>query len=62
MSAQDITDADYLDEIALLVNTLTQAESLLHSREQTIGDIGLYMNADKTYTYVLIKKKHLHIK
>ena len=29
--AQTITDADYADDIALLANTLTQAETLLHS-------------------------------
>ena len=29
-------DTDYVDDIALLANTLTQAESLLHSLEQAI--------------------------
>ena len=47
-SAQTITDADYADDIALLPNTLTQAESLLHSLEQVAGGIALYINADKT--------------
>ena len=31
--AQTITDVDYTDEIELLANTLTQAETLLHSLE-----------------------------
>ena len=40
-------DADYVDDIALLANTPTQAESLLYSLEQTVGGIGLHVNADK---------------
>ena len=31
--AKTITDADYTDDIAILVNTPTQAETLLHSLE-----------------------------
>ena len=46
--AQTIVDADYTDGIALLVNTPTQAESLLHNLEQAAGGIGLHVNADKT--------------
>ena len=30
-TAETITDEDYQDDLALLVNTPTQAESLLHS-------------------------------
>ena len=37
---QTITDADYADDIELLANTPAQAESLLHSLEQTAGGIG----------------------
>ena len=40
---------DYTDGIALLANTPTQAESLLHSLEQTAGGIVLHVNADKMY-------------
>ena len=32
--AQTITDVDYTDDIALLVNSPAQAETLLHSLEQ----------------------------
>ena len=32
----------------LLVNTLTQAESLLYSLEQEAGGIGFHVNANKT--------------
>ena len=41
-------DADYADDIVLLVNTPAQAETLLHSLERASADIGLYVNADKT--------------
>ena len=37
----------YTDDIALLANTPTPAESLLLSLEQAAGVIGLYVNADK---------------
>ena len=46
--AQTITDADYADDVALLANTPTQAESLLHSLERSAGVIGLHVNANKT--------------
>ena len=46
--ALTITDADYADDIALLANTCTQAESLLHNLEKEAGDIGLHGNAEKT--------------
>ena len=46
--AKTITDADYADDIALLVNTLNQAETLLHSLEWAAADIGLHVNAHKT--------------
>ena len=47
-SARTITDADYTDDIALLANTPTQAQTPLHSLEQAAADIGLYVNAQKT--------------
>ena len=46
--AETITDADYADDIALLVNTPTQAKALLHSLEGAAGSIGLYVIAGKT--------------
>ena len=45
---QTITDEDYADDIALLSNSPTQAESLLHSLEQIACGIGLHLNIDKT--------------
>ena len=46
--AKTITDTDYADDIALLANTPTQAEFLLHSLEWAAVGIGLHVNADKT--------------
>ena len=45
---QTFNDVDYADDIALLANTPSQAESLLHSLERAAGGIDLYVNADKT--------------
>ena len=50
--AQTIIDADYADDIALLANTPTRAETLLHSLERAGTGISLPVNADKT-EYVL---------
>ncbi len=46
--AQNITNADYADDITLLVNTLTKSESRPHSREQAAKGIDVYVNANKT--------------
>ena len=42
-----MTDTNYADDMALLANTPTQAESLLNSLEQTAGGICLHLNTDK---------------
>ena len=47
-SARTITDVDYADDTALLANTPTQAESLIHSLERAAAGIGLHVNAHKT--------------
>ena len=46
--AKTITDADYADDIAILVNTPNQAETLLQRLERAAAGIGLYVNAHKT--------------
>ena len=44
--AEAMTGVDYADDLALLVNTPTQAESLLHSLELAVGeDSDLHGNA-----------------
>ena len=45
---QTITDTDYVDDIALLVNMPNQAETLLHGLELAAGSTGLHVNADET--------------
>ena len=52
---QTITDVNYANDIAILANTPTHAESLLHSLEKVAGGIGLHKNADKT-GYMCFKK------
>ena len=54
--AHSITDADYADDIALLINTPTQAETLLHNLEWAAAGIGLHVNADKT-EYMCINQR-----
>ena len=46
--AKTITDADYADDIALLANAPSQAETLLHSLERATASIGLHDNVHKT--------------
>ena len=43
-----VTEADYIDDIALLANAPAQAKILLHSLEQAAAGIGLHVNAHKT--------------
>ena len=45
---ETISNPYYAIEIALLTNTLTEAESLLYSLEHAAGVIGLHVNAEKT--------------
>ena len=45
--AKTITDADYVDDIALLVNAPTQAKTLLHSLERAAAFISLHVNWHK---------------
>ena len=46
--AQTITNTYYADDIAILANAPTQAETLLHSLERAAVGIGLHVNAHKT--------------
>ena len=41
-------DADLVYDIAFLANTPTQVQSLQHRMEEQAGNIGLYVNTDKT--------------
>ena len=46
--SRTITNADYVDDIAILGNTHNQAETLLHILERATAGIGLHVNAHKT--------------
>ena len=46
-SAQTITYADYADDIALLANTPTRAETLLHNMYRAAAGIGLHIKSEK---------------
>ena len=56
MDAQSITDADYADDLALLLNSPVLAETLLHCQERAACNIGLHVNVDKENTCALIKE------
>ena len=66
-SVETITGTNYTDDLVLLAYTHSQAESLLHSLEQTARGIGLYMSTDKAEfmyfkedeTTSTLKSKHL---
>ena len=44
--AQTITDADYIDDIALQVKTAAQTDILLHCLERAAAGIGFPINTD----------------
>ncbi len=49
-------DAGDIDDLVLLVNIVSHAETLLHSLVEAVGHIGLYVNAKKKTLYVYNKK------
>ena len=53
---QTITEVDYTDDIALLANAPTQAESLLQNLEPAASGISPHGNADET-EYMWFNKK-----
>ena len=46
--AVTVTDLDFADDLALLSNTIQDAQSLLHDLEVAAEKVGLFMNASKT--------------
>ena len=46
--AQYLTDTDFADDIALISESLVNAQSLLQSLEQASNCVGLYLNEKKT--------------
>ena len=45
--AQTVTDADYVNDMAILANTPAQAEPQQHSLELAAASVGLLVNVDK---------------
>ena len=43
-----MTDIDFADDLALLANTIEEAEKLLHHIELAAREVGLHINAKKT--------------
>ena len=46
--AVTVTDLDFADDLALLSNTIQDAQSLLHDLEVAAEQVGLFMNSSKT--------------
>ena len=46
--AEKVTDADFADDLALLSNTIDEAQQMLTSLEEAAGAVGLIMNEAKT--------------
>ena len=59
-TALTIMDTDYMDDIAHLATTPTQAESLLHSLKQAACNIGLHVNAGKMEYMCFNQKEDNH--
>ena len=47
-SAEHITDIGYAEDIAVITNSMIDANTLLHKIEDTAKDIGLHINSDTT--------------
>ena len=57
--AQTVTDVGYVDDVEVLANTVTQAESLLHSLERAAGGISSMSTLTIQNTCALIKEGKL---
>ena len=42
--AEKVTDADFADDLALLSNTIDEAQQMVTSLEEAAGAVGLIMN------------------
>ena len=60
-SAEQITDIDYVDDIALTSNILKDANALLLKIELAAKEIGLNINTDKTEYINLNQNNNLHM-
>ena len=59
--AEKVTDADFADDLALLSNTIDEAQQMLTSLEEAAGAVGLIMNESKTkYMSINLVSKEQH--
>ena len=59
--AINVTDTDYADDIALLSDSIEEADLLLHRVEQAAKLIGLHINEDKT-EFMIFNQEHAVLK
>ena len=52
--AVKVTDADFADDLALLTNTIAEAQNFLISLEEAADSVGLHLNESKTKHYSMI--------
>ena len=57
-----ITDADFADDIALLSDSLTNAQALLSALESASNCTGLYLNETKTECMPINTRNNIQIK
>ena len=60
--AEQITDTDYADDIAVTSNTLKDANTLLLKIESAAKEIGLSINTDKTKYININQNNNMQIK
>ena len=57
-----ITDIDYADDIAVIINSLIDENKLLHKFEDTAKDIGLHIKSYKTEYMCLNHENQINMK
>ena len=57
-----VIDAYFADDLALLTDSLTNAQDLLRSLENAVNSVGLYLNEIKTeYIPILQQQQQQHV-
>ena len=60
-TATTVTDLDFADDLALLSNTIQDAQSLLHDLEVAAEQVGRFRNASKTECMIMKRPPSLRI-
>ena len=58
--AMKISELAFADDVALVTNTTTEAQILLHAVESYARKVGLYLNPKKTEIMICSGAPHLH--